>query len=165
MFVYPEYGIATVNDMAVPVDRPIEMHITASSVMNSLYIPELAGMIYAMPSMETKLHGVANETVESEGFSSNYSGAGFSGMRFKFHAVDAAAFEQWIEKARASDLKLTRAEYIELEKPSEKEPPRHFALADDSLFHDILNRCVQPGKTCMDQMMAAGAGSEHHEHH
>ncbi len=82
LFIYPEYGIATVNELAIPVNHPVSMHITASSVMNSLYIPELAGQVYAMPSMETRLHGVLNKTGVSQGFSANYSGAGFSGMRF-----------------------------------------------------------------------------------
>jgi cytochrome o ubiquinol oxidase subunit II len=172
LFIYPEYGIATVNDMAVPVNRPISMRITASSVMNSLYIPELAGMIYAMPGMETKLHGVANEAKESQGFSSNYSGAGFSGMRFAFHAVDDAKFDQWVQKVRESKEHLMRDEYRVLVKPSQSEPARHFGHVDEKLYHDILNRCVEAGQTCMDQMMAGahhsgGTATEHdaHEHH
>ncbi|MFX5562938.1 ubiquinol oxidase subunit II, partial [Acinetobacter baumannii] len=78
------YGIATVNELAAPVDRPINFRITSSSVMNSFYIPALAGQIYAMPGMETKLHAVINEAGAYRGFSANYSGAGFSGMRFAF---------------------------------------------------------------------------------
>lgn len=87
LFIYPEQGFATVNEMAAPVDRPITFKITASSVMNSFFIPALAGQIYAMPGMETKLHAVINKPGEFEGFSANYSGAGFSGMRFKFHGL------------------------------------------------------------------------------
>ncbi|MGC7986073.1 cytochrome ubiquinol oxidase subunit II, partial [Salmonella enterica] len=79
LFIYPEYGIATVNELAAPVDRPINFRITSSSVMNSFYIPALAGQIYAMPGMETKLHAVINEAGAYRGFSANYSGAGFSG--------------------------------------------------------------------------------------
>ncbi|MGL1376880.1 cytochrome ubiquinol oxidase subunit II, partial [Vibrio parahaemolyticus] len=73
LFVYPEQGIATVNELAAPVDVPIQFKITASNVMNSFYIPALAGQIYAMPSMETKLHAVINKAGEYEGFSANYS--------------------------------------------------------------------------------------------
>ena len=39
LFIYPEQGIATVNELAAPVDRPIAFKITASSVMNSFFIP------------------------------------------------------------------------------------------------------------------------------
>jgi cytochrome o ubiquinol oxidase subunit 2 len=161
LFIYPEYGVATVNEMAVPVNRPIAMRITASSVMNSLYIPELAGMIYAMPGMETKLHGVMNKPRTSQGFSSNYSGAGFSGMRFAFRAVGDAEFDTWVQKTRDSALQLTRENYLELARPSENEPARHYARVDDTLYHAILNRCVKAEQTCMDETMA----SERHEHH
>jgi cytochrome o ubiquinol oxidase subunit 2 len=83
LFIYPEQGIATVNEFAAPVDRPIRFRIASSTVMNSFYIPALAGQIYAMPGMETKLHGIFNQTGNFVGFSANYSGAGFSNMRFR----------------------------------------------------------------------------------
>ena len=82
LFIYPEQGIATVNELAAPVDRPIQFKITASTVMNSFFIPALAGQIYAMPGMETKLQAVINKPGEFQGFSANYSGEGFSGMHF-----------------------------------------------------------------------------------
>ncbi len=77
LFIYPDYGIATVNEIAAPVDQPINFHITASSVMNSFFIPALAGQIYAMPGMQTQLRAVINYAGVYEGFSANYSGAGF----------------------------------------------------------------------------------------
>src|SRR5262249_44181309 len=92
LFIYPDYGIATVNELAAPVDRPIDFHITASSVMNSFYIPALAGQIYAMPGMETSLHAVINKEGTYRGFSANYSGAGFSGMRFAFEGLTNDGF-------------------------------------------------------------------------
>ena len=158
LFIYPEYGIATVNELAVPVDRPISMRITASSVMNSLYIPDLAGQVYAMPGMETRLHGVLGRTGASQGFSANYSGAGFSGMRFGVSGVSDADFDKWVQDARAGASALTREDYLQLEKPSQNEPARRYARVDDQLYHDILNRCVEPGTMCMDHVMA-------HEHH
>jgi cytochrome o ubiquinol oxidase subunit 2 len=161
LFIYPEQGIATVNELTVPLNHPVALEITASSVMNSLYIPALAGQIYAMPGMETKLHGVVNRPVKSEGFSANYSGAGFSGMRFAFHGVSDGEFDEWVRKVRASKLNLTRDAYLELARPSEREPVRHFASTEASLYHDILNLCVQPGTRCMD---AGGSGhmTAHH---
>jgi cytochrome o ubiquinol oxidase subunit II len=154
LFIYPEYGLATVNELAVPVNRPIALRITASSVMNSLYIPELAGQVYAMPGMETKLHGVMNKPGISQGFSANYSGAGFSGMRFTFRGLNTADFDKWLKQARSGDGELTREGYLKLAQPSESEPIRHFARVDDTLYHAILNRCVEAGTMCMDHMMA-----------
>jgi cytochrome o ubiquinol oxidase subunit II len=153
LFIYPQYGVATVNEMAAPVDRPIRFHITSSSVMNSFYVPALAGQIYAMPGMETKLHAVINETGVYDGFSANYSGDGFSHMRFKFHGLDPAGFDGWIAGVRQSGQALDRDRYLELEKPSEKVPPMRFSTVDGGLWDAILNMCVEPGKMCMGEMM------------
>jgi cytochrome o ubiquinol oxidase subunit 2 len=157
LFIYPDQKIATVNEIALPVDRPVRFRISSSSVMNSFYIPALAGQIYAMPGMETKLHAVLNKPGSYEGFSANYSGAGFSHMRFRVQGVDNKGFDDWVSKVRASDKGLDRTAYLVLERPSEKEPVRHFASVDADLFDAIINMCVEPGKMCMHDMMALDA--------
>jgi cytochrome o ubiquinol oxidase subunit 2 len=157
LFIYPEQGIATVNELVTPVDVPIKFRITASSVMNSFYIPALAGQIYAMPGMETTMHAVLNKPGQYEGLSANYSGAGFSHMHFKYKGVSGAEFEQWVATTKAGGGTLDRARYLALEKPSEREPVHHFGASDAGLFNAILNRCVADGAVCMNQVMAADA--------
>lgn len=154
MFIYPQYGVATVNEAAVPVDRPINFRLTSQDVMNAFYVPALAGMIYAMPGMQSQLHAVMNFPGDYEGFSANYSGAGFSGMRFRFHGMDTRGFDAWVEGVRASDARLGRSEYLSLAQPSENVPPTNFGTVDPDLFRRIVNRCVEEGRMCMDQMMA-----------
>ena len=164
LFIYPELGIATVNELAAPVDQPIEFKITSATLMNSFFVPALAGQIYAMPGMQTVLHAVANKPGTFDGFSANYSGAGFSHMRFRFHALDKGGFDQWVAKVKASGATLDRATYVKLEQPSEKVPPIYFAMVEPQLFHAALNMCAQPGKRCMDEVMMTdmmgGAGKE-----
>lgn len=157
LFLYPDYGIATVNEMAAPVDRPIDFQITASTVMNSFYVPALAGQIYAMPAMETRLHAVINHAGDYEGFSANYSGAGFSHMRFTFRGLSDAEFAAWIARAQAAGGVLDRETYLQLEKPSEREPVRLYGKAAPGLYDAIVNLCVAPGKMCMRDMMAIDA--------
>ncbi len=167
LFFYPDYGIATVNEMAAPVDVPINFKLTASSVMNSFYVPALSGMIYTMPGMETKLHAVINKAGEYEGLSSNYSGDGFSHMRFKFHGVDQAGFDAWVAQVKQNGTALNRDAYLKLEKPSVKEPVRYYASVDDGLYDAVLNMCVREGQMCMKDMMhidmMGGAGKESQE--
>jgi len=146
LFFYPDYGIATVNEMAAPVDVPINFKITASSVMNSFYVPALAGMIYAMPGMETKLHAVINKPGEYEGLSSNYSGDGFSHMRFKFHGVDQAGFDQWVARVKQNGTALNRDAYLKLEKPSAKEPVRYYASVEDGLYRASSTCARRPAR-------------------
>ena len=157
LFIYPEQKIATVNDLVLPVDRPVQFRLTASSVMNSFYVPALAGQIYAMPGMETKLHAVLNRTGAFQGFSAQYSGAGFSKMRFVTRGVSAGDFDAWAAGIRKGADALDRTAYLKLEQPSEKEPVRHFASVDPALFDAAVNLCVRPGKMCVNQMMAIDA--------
>ncbi|WP_336174930.1 ubiquinol oxidase subunit II [Alloalcanivorax xenomutans] len=164
LFFYPEQGIATVNELAAPVDRPIRFKITSSSTMNSFFIPALAGQIYALAGMETKLHGVINEEGVYDGFSANYSGAGFSHMRFKFHGLSEAGFDEWVAKVAAEGGTLDRDVYRELEKPSEREPVHYYAEVDPTLYDAILNLCVEPGTMCMKDMMMFGHGGHHGGH-
>jgi cytochrome o ubiquinol oxidase subunit 2 len=167
LFFYPDLGIATVNEMAAPVDVPVNFKITASSVMNSFYIPALAGQVYAMPGMQTKLHAVINKPGDYEGISANFSGPGFSHMRFKFRGLDQAGFTQWVAGVKEKGTALNIDTYLKLERPSEKEPVHYYASADKDLFERILNMCAAPGKMCMSEMMhidrTGGAGRESHE--
>ena len=167
LFFYPEYNVATVNELAAPVNRPISFKITAASVMNAFYVPALAGMIYAMPGMQTQLHAVINRAGEYEGLSSHYSGSGFSRMTFKFHGLDGDGFDQWVAKVKQQGSDLTRDAYLELERPSERVPVTYYATFADGLFGKILGMCAVPGKMCMHEMMAidakGGAGKESRE--
>jgi cytochrome o ubiquinol oxidase subunit 2 len=157
LFLYPEQGIATVNELAAPVDRPIQFRITSSNVMNSFYVPALAGMVYAMPGMETQLHAVINKAGTYEGLSANYSGAGFSDMRFKFLGLPDADFQRWVESNKSQGQPLSRSAFLQLEQPSTKEPVRRYAQVDEGLYDAILNRCVDGSKMCTHQMMAIDA--------
>lgn len=157
LFIYPEQGVATVNELVTPVDVPIHFKITASNTMNSFFIPALAGQIYAMPGMQTTLHAVLNKAGVYEGFSANYSGEGFSHMRFKYRGVSNEEFDQWTKQAKAAGGTLERADYLALEKPSEREPARRYGAVAPDLFNAVVNRCVAPGTVCMEQMMADDA--------
>lgn len=163
LFLYPEQNIALVNELAAPVDRPIEFKITSSTVMNSFFIPALAGQIYAMPGMQTKLHAVINKAGEYEGFSANFSGDGFSHMRFRFHGLDKAGFDRWVAEQKQQSQLLDRATFLQLEQPSAREPVRRYGQVEKGLYDAILNRCVDRSKMCMNQMMAiderGGAGT------
>mmetsp|Transcript_1241 Transcript_1241/g.3491 ORF Transcript_1241/g.3491 Transcript_1241/m.3491 type:complete len:364 (-) Transcript_1241:454-1545(-) len=157
LFIYPEQGIALVNEMAVPVDRPVNFKFTSTSVMNTFYVPALAGMIYAMPGMQTQLHAVINKPGEYLGMSAHYSGAGFSGMQFKFHGLSDAEFARWVESNKAGGESLTRAAYLKLEEPSIKDPVRRFANVEAGLWGAIVDRCVDGKKMCSSTMMAIDA--------
>ena len=158
LFIYPQYGVASVNELAAPVDRPITFDLTAESVMNAFYIPTLAGMIYSMPGMETKLHAVINKAGVYDGFASHYNGAGFSDMDFKFYGQKDGDFDGWIQNLKESGKTLDKATYLDLTKPSMGDDVRYFSSVDDDLYQRILGMCVRDGKLCMQQVMQIDAG-------
>ncbi len=167
LFIYPDLGIATVNELALPVDVPVHFSITSTDQFNTLYVPTLAGMIYAMPTMKSELNAVINKPVTSEGYSGNYTGRGYSDMRFKFYGRSPDDFARWVSGIKAGGGALQTANYIDLAKPSEKVPVMRFASVQSGLFDRIVNRCVEPGKPCMVDVMTrdmARAGGNPNDH-
>ncbi|MDG2533903.1 ubiquinol oxidase subunit II [Sphingomonas sp. HITSZ_GF] len=152
LFIYPDLGIATVNELALPVDQPVHFSITSTDQFNTFFAPTLAGMIYAMPTMKSELNAVLNKTGDSWGYSGNYTGHGYSDMRFKLRGVSKAEFDQWVAGVKAGG-KLDTAAYLELAKPSEKVPVMRFSTVQPELFDKIVNQCVAPGTRCMVDVM------------
>ncbi len=48
-------------------------------------------------------------------------------MRFAFHGVDEAGFQQWVDRTRAQGQMLNREAYLKLAQPSERNPVQHFS--------------------------------------
>ncbi len=153
LFIYPQYGVASVNEVAMPVDRPVAFSLTSSTVMNTLSIPALSGMIYSMAGMETKLHMIADREGTYAGRSAHYSGPGFSQMTFDTLALDDGGFDDWIDTLRRDGSALTRASYRDLETPSIADPVTYYGNVADGLFDRIVGLCVDEGSVCMGQMM------------
>lgn len=141
LFIYPDLGIATVNQLAFPKDTPVNFRITSDVAMNSFFIPQLGGQIYAMAGMETKLHLLADEAGSYDGMSANYSGAGFSGMKFKAIATETPEdFQAWVAKVKAQATPLDAQAYLALAQPSENNPPAYFTAAEPRLFDAVMHK-------------------------
>ncbi|CAL4325424.1 ubiquinol oxidase subunit II [Buchnera aphidicola] len=142
LFIYPEYKIATINEIMFPVNRPIIFHITSNSVMNSFFIPSLGSQIYAMPGMMTKLNLIANDPGIHKGISSNYSGKGFSNMKFNAVSVlNVQDFENWIKKIKKSSKKLNTIDVFNMiSLPNENHFIEYFSDVKKNLFNEILNQ-------------------------
>lgn len=148
MFIYPEQGIATVNKIVFPANTPINFKVTSDSVMNSFFIPALGGQIYAMAGMQTKLHLIANQNAEMDGISANYSGAGFTGMKFKAIATSQEDFDAWVSEVKKSPKQLDQAEYAALAKPSQNNPVELYSSVTPNQFQIIVDKYegMKPGK-------------------
>jgi cytochrome o ubiquinol oxidase subunit II len=156
LFIYPDLGIASVNQLAMPVGTPVNFHITSDSVMNSFFIPQLGTQVYAMAGMQTRVHLIADEPGDYAGVSANFSGKGFSDMKFRTLAKSPEEFNAWVAKVRASSDTLSMDRYHTVSAPSEKDPVRYFSSVDPKLFHNIIAR--YNNGNVMDNMKDANCG-------
>lgn len=139
LFIYPEEGIATVNEVAFPEDVPVRFRVTSGSVMNSFFIPRLGSQIYAMAGMDNDVNLIADETGTYPGRSTNYSGSGFAGMTFDARVTSQDDFDDWVANVRESERSLTfPKEYDQLASPSREVPVTYFSEISPHLYQDIV---------------------------
>jgi cytochrome o ubiquinol oxidase subunit 2 len=142
LFIYPDQGVAAVNQLVIPAGMAVEFRLTSATVMNSFFVPQLGSQIYAMGGMTTHLSLLADKPGEYSGFSAMFSGDGFSDMRFIAKAVPAGDFNAWLEQACGAGSALDDASYAELAKPSQDVPPATYRSVDPKLFERILDETM-----------------------
>jgi cytochrome o ubiquinol oxidase subunit 2 len=138
LFIYPEQGIAVVNQLVFPSQRPLSLRITSDTVMNSFYIPALGGQIYAMAGMQTRLHLLADAPGRFIGRNAQYSGSGFSDQHFEAIAMSPEEFDAWVAKVRQSPDKLDAAAYRALAVRSKGHPVTYYSAIAPDLFDTII---------------------------
>lgn len=144
LFLYPELGIATINFVQFPEKIPINFEITSDAPMNSFWIPQLGGQIYAMPAMRSKLHLIADEIGDFRGVSANISGVGFSRMTFTARSSLPEDFANWVKSVRSSSKELTWDEYEQLLNPTTDNPLTTYLLPQNDLFDRVIMKYMTP---------------------
>jgi cytochrome o ubiquinol oxidase subunit 2 len=138
LFIYPDQGIATVNQLVIPAKTPVEFRLTSATVWNSFFVPQMGTMIYTMPRMATRLNLQADREGEFNGLSSHFSGDGFPGMQFKVQSLPADQFAMWAQGARGQGLALDARGYAELSKPTSYVKPITYGAVAPGLFDAIV---------------------------
>jgi cytochrome o ubiquinol oxidase subunit II len=145
LFIYPDQGIASVNELVIPASAPVHFSLTSASVMNVFFVPQLGSMIYTMNGMTTRLHLQADRPGDFLGLAAHFSGDGFPDMHFPVHAVSADAFGAWVNKARAGGPTLDDKAYLELAKQSMAVAPAVYREVAPNLFQSIVTQRLPPG--------------------
>ena len=151
LFIYPEQGIATVNYVQFPEDTPVNFSITADAPMNSFWIPQLGGQVYAMTGMNSKLHLIANQSGSFDDSSANLSGEGFSRMRFTARATSDAEFTSWLASVRGSSYDLNLQAYAQLAKPTDSIRTKYYASVSSGLYDTVLMKYMSPAGSGKDE--------------
>ncbi len=140
VFVYPDHGIATVNELAFPAGKPLAVDITSDTTMSSFMVVGLGGQIYAMAGMRTKLHLLSNKPGTYTGRNMQYSGDGFSNQTFRAVAMTPADFAAWIAKVKAAGRTLDAATYETVRKPVIDRKVAYYSGVEPDLFKKVIAR-------------------------
>jgi cytochrome o ubiquinol oxidase subunit II len=165
LFIYPDQGIAAVNQLVIPAGTPVNFRLTSATVMNSFFIPQLGSQIYTMGGMITHLNLLADAPGKFPGFSANFSGDGFARMGFVVEALPAGHFDPWVAQVRGAGAALDEAGYAELAKPSEAVSPTTYRAVAPQLFERIVERTaagpplLDPAPHAGEASVSAGAGA------
>jgi cytochrome o ubiquinol oxidase subunit 2 len=144
LFIYPDDGVATVNELVVPVGTPVHFRLTSSGVMNSFFVPQLGSQIYTMAGMTSQVSLQADQAGTYAGLSAQFSGAGFADMRFTVKAVVADAYAKWLADTKTAGPILDKGAYATLAKPSMDVQPATYKRVDPMLFDSIVNETAPP---------------------
>jgi len=145
LFIYPDQGMASVNELVVPAGTPIHLKLTSGSVMNTFFVPQLGTMIYTMNGMADDLYLQADRPGVFAGQSAHFSGDGFSDMHFDVQAVSPAQFAAWTQQARGAGPSLDEPTYTALTKQSTKIAPFTYRAVSPDLFEHIVQQRLAPG--------------------
>ena len=146
LFIYPDQGIAAVNQLVIPAGTPVEFRLTSATVMNSFFVPQLGSQIYTMGGMTTHLNLLADKPGEYPGFSANFSGDGFADMRFIVKAVPAGDFDAWVAQVRGAGSALDDAGYAHAAKAEQSRAADDLSLGRPEAVraHRRPERCRVP---------------------
>jgi cytochrome o ubiquinol oxidase subunit II len=157
LFIYPQQGVAAVNQLVIPARTPISFRLTSGSVMTSFFIPQLGSQIYAMAGRQSRLHLMADAPGVYAGQNQQFSGRGFSGMHFKVLALAPAQFDDWVRNARRARETLDLARFRELSRPGADAPVTVYSGVSPGLFDAVVNRAL-PQDGAQPQAMGAAEG-------
>jgi len=151
LFIYPERQVATVNELVLPIGAPVHFSLTSATVMNSFFVPQLGSMIATMPGMVTQLYLKADHIGDLWGLSTQFSGAGFAGMRFSVSVKSKEDFARWVDDTRRSACDLDQAGYAALLPESRNVRPFAFRSVAPSLFAEIVKGTLSPQNASSEQ--------------
>ena len=95
---YPEEGVRTVDELHMPVGRPVAFHLTSADVIHGFWIPELGGKMDLLPDGTNVLVLQADEPGEYGAPCAEFCGLEHAQMRLHVVVESPQEFQAWIER-------------------------------------------------------------------
>jgi len=101
--VYPQWGLRLDNEIHIPLNVPVDIHLTSTDVIHSFWVPRLAGKLDAVPGRTNVLRLQADHADTYLGQCAEFCGVRHAHMQFTLTAHSASDFEQWLQEAQVDD--------------------------------------------------------------
>ena len=157
LFIYPDLGVASVNELPVPVDTPIHFTISADAPMSAFWVPALGTQIYAMNGMSSQLNLIADHSGTFPGYNTNINGEGYAKMKFNVYAKSKAEFTSWVASTRKSPNMMDEATLQKISQPGLMDETVYM-LMDNNLYDKVVMKYM---KGTMSDKDATGASTQH----
>ena len=157
LFIYPDLGVASVNELPVPVNTPIHFTISADAPMSAFWVPALGSQIYAMNGMSSQLNLIADRTGTFPGYNTNINGEGYAKMKFNVYAKSDKDFSSWIASARKSPNMMDEQMLQKISKPGTMSETAYM-LMDNGLYDKVVMKYM---KGTMSDKDSTGTSTQH----
>lgn len=139
LFIYPQQGVASLNELVIPSGRPVHLTLTSATVMQALLIPRLSGQIYAMAGMRTQQYLQADAVGSFSGHNTQFNGDGFQKQAFGVRSLPPEQFAAWLDGARHSAQPLDCQRYLGLAQHPSTLAAQRYREAAPGLFMAVLD--------------------------
>jgi cytochrome c oxidase subunit 2 len=94
-FQYPDTGRTTINEVYVPVNKPVKLVMSSEDVLHSFFIPNFRVKSDIVPGMYTSVWFEANVPGKHQVYCTEYCGTSHSQMMAQVIALSPEDFEAW----------------------------------------------------------------------
>lgn len=142
LFIYPDLGVASVNQLPVPVNTPIHFTISADAPMSAFWVPALGTQIYAMNGMSSQLNLIADHTGTFPGYNTNINGEGYAKMKLNVYAKTEKDFSSWVASARKSPNMMDEQMLQKISEPNTMDETAYM-LMDNNLYDKVVMKYMK----------------------
>jgi cytochrome c oxidase subunit 2 len=96
-FDYPDVGVNSVNELVVPVGKPVQLTMSSKDVIHSFYVPGFRIKMDVLPNRYTVTWFEASRTGEFQLFCAEYCGTGHSEMIGKVKVLSEREYNDWLQ--------------------------------------------------------------------
>ena len=101
--IYEGTDVTTDNEIRIPTDRPVYIHITSEDWLHMLSAPDLGLKQTAFPGEYNTIKTIAYEEGSHQYYCTEYCGVGHSQMNGEFIVMGAGDYDAWLSEQQSAN--------------------------------------------------------------